>query len=84
MVHDWPEDPEPYWNGQPFRQELTNIIQEAIEQLPERRKMIFLLSRDDGLTYQEIADVLDISVKTVETQIGRSLKWLREYLADYL
>lgn len=57
-----------------------HLIQEAIDQLPERRRMIFTLSRDEGLTYNEIAEVLDISVKTVETQIGRSLKTLRKLL----
>lgn len=63
---------------------LAKAIDEAIDQLPERRKIIFLLSREDGLTYQEIADILEISVKTVETQMGRSLKTLRDYLSHYL
>lgn len=66
------------------RQELSDVIEEAIHQLPDRQKIIFLLSREDGLTYLEIADVLDISVKTVETQMGRSLKTLRNLLSDYL
>lgn len=65
-------------------QMLNRAIREAIDQLPEQRRMIFLLSREDGLTYQEIADVLNISVKTVETQMGRSLGTLRKLLAGYL
>jgi RNA polymerase sigma-70 factor, ECF subfamily len=65
-------------------QELADKIDEAIHRLPEQGKIIFNLSRDDGLTYREIADVLDISVKTVETQMGRSLNKLRCYLSDYL
>lgn len=64
--------------------ELAEAIEDAIAQLPGRRQEIFLLSREDGLTYQEIADVLDISIKTVETQMGRSLKTLRKLLSDYL
>lgn len=64
--------------------ELAEAIDDAIAQLPDRRQEIFLLSREDGLTYREIADVLDISVKTVETQMGRSLKTLRKLLSDYL
>jgi len=64
--------------------ELEKAIEEAIDQLPERRKLIFSLSRDEGLTYQEISIVLDISVKTVETQIRRSKITLRELLAKYL
>ncbi|MBK9074457.1 MAG: RNA polymerase sigma-70 factor [Flavobacteriales bacterium] len=59
-------------------------IQAAIEALPEERRKIFLLSRHDGLKYQEIADRLGLSVKTVENQIGRALKTLREDLADLL
>lgn len=64
--------------------ELSEAISEAIARLPEQRKMIFLLSREDGLTYREIADVLNISVKTVETQMGRSLATLRKLLSGYL
>lgn len=50
----------------------------AIDKLPAERKRIFLLSKRDGLKYQEIADELHISVKTVENQIGKALKTLRE------
>jgi len=77
-------DPNLYRSDEDSDEELANKIEEAIGRLPERGKTIFNLSRDDGLTYREIADVLDISVKTVETQMGRSLKKLREYLSDYL
>lgn len=63
---------------------LADKIEEAIEQLPERGKLIFNLSRENGLTYCEIADFLDISVKTVETQMGRNFKKLRKYLFEYL
>jgi RNA polymerase sigma-70 factor, ECF subfamily len=63
---------------------LECAIEDAIESLPEQRKIIFMMSREDGLTYREIADVLNISVKTVETQMGRSLKTLRKLLSAYL
>lgn len=46
--------------------------------LPAERKKIFLLSKRDGLKYQEIAEELHISIKTVENQIGKALKTLRE------
>jgi RNA polymerase sigma-70 factor, ECF subfamily len=58
-------------------QELAETVQAAIERLPPRCREIFLLSRDGGLTYAEIARTLEISVKTVETQMGRALKALR-------
>ena len=63
---------------------LERAFARAIQQLPERRRMIYLMHREDGLTYQEIAEVLSISVKTVETQMGRTLKFLRNYLSDFL
>lgn len=53
-------------------------VKAAIEDLPERRRLIFVLSRYNHLTYKEIACLLDISVNTVETQISRALKKLRK------
>ena len=50
----------------------------AIDQLPPERKKIFLLSKRDGLKYKEIAEELHISVKTVENQISKALKTLRD------
>lgn len=50
----------------------------AIDALPPERRKIFLLSKRDGLKYQEIAEELGISVKTVENQMGKALKTLRE------
>ncbi|MEQ9467962.1 MAG: RNA polymerase sigma-70 factor [Ekhidna sp.] len=62
--------------------ELRNRINEEIDKLPPRCAEIFRLSRYEGLKYQEIADHLDISVKTVEVQMGKALKVLREALRD--
>lgn len=64
--------------------ELEGKIRQAIDQLPMERRKVFIMSRYDGLTYQQIADTLGISVKTVENQMGKALKSLREELADYL
>ena len=64
--------------------ELKDIIFEAINKLPPRCKMIFLLIREDGLKYHEVAELLDISPKTVEAQMGRVLNKLRESLSPYL
>ncbi|NBG67145.1 RNA polymerase sigma-70 factor [Acidiluteibacter ferrifornacis] len=60
--------------------ELNEIIQERIQALPEKRREIFKLSRENGLRYAEIAEKLNISIKTVETQMSLSLKYLRENL----
>ena len=58
-------------------------IEASIEALSPRRREIFLLSRNKGLKYREIAEELGISIKTVETQMGQALKELREKLENY-
>jgi len=63
--------------------EVSRAVQGAVNKLPPRCREIFLMSRDAGLTYAEIAVALGISVKTVETQMGRALKSLRLSLAKY-
>ncbi len=62
--------------------ELRNRIMKEIDSLPPRCSEIFKLSRFEGLKYQEIAEHLGISVKTVEVQMGKALKVLREKLGD--
>jgi RNA polymerase sigma-70 factor (ECF subfamily) len=64
--------------------ELEERIRRAIDLLSLERRKIFIMSRYDGLTYAQIAEKLGISVKTVENQMGKALKFLREELADYL
>ena len=64
--------------------ELAAKIEESILSLPEKRREIFRLSREDGLKYHEIAKKMDISVKTVETQMSLAIKYLRNKLKDYL
>jgi RNA polymerase sigma-70 factor (ECF subfamily) len=57
--------------------ELEAVLRRAIEHLPKRCRLIYTMSRQQELTYVEIARVLGLSVKTVETQMGRALKALR-------
>lgn len=64
--------------------ELEEKIREAIDRLPLERRKVFVMSRYDNLTYVEIAAKLGISVKTVENQMGKALKTLREELSEYL
>lgn len=64
--------------------ELELKIQQAMEQLPEQCRLVFKLSRFEELKYAEIADQLNISVKTVENHMGKALKIMREQLKDYL
>lgn len=64
--------------------DLQQEIDTAIDSLPDRCRLIFVLSRFEELSYQEIADQLDISIKTVEHQIGKALKNLRAALGAFL
>lgn len=58
-------------------EKLMILLEEETMNLPAACRTIFLLSRDHGLTYREIADYLDISINTVNTQMGRALKRIR-------
>ncbi|NNG27770.1 MAG: RNA polymerase sigma-70 factor, partial [Ignavibacteriaceae bacterium] len=64
--------------------ELDIKVHQAIDELPEKCKEIFKLNRFENLKYVEIAKILNISIKTVETQMGRALKKLRERLKPFL
>ncbi len=64
--------------------ELEDHIKAAINGLPPKCRAVFVLSRFEELTYQEIADKMGISIKTVENQMGRALRLLRTKLRSYL
>ncbi len=59
------------------------LLESAIRTLPEKCKDIFMLSKLEGLTYPEIAETRDLSIKTVERQISIGLAKLREILAPH-
>jgi len=63
--------------------ELVHVLKTIIDRLPEKRKEIFTLSRFEGLSYKEIADRLDISENTVDTQIRRALDFVRTEYSNY-
>lgn len=63
-----------------IRKELLTSVSDAVNKLPEKCKMIFLLHRHEGLSYREISEVLNISISTIETQMGRALKKIREIM----
>ena len=58
--------------------ELNVQVERLISQLPERQKQVYLLHRENGLTYSEIADQMGISKNTVENHMVKALKYLRE------
>jgi RNA polymerase sigma-70 factor (ECF subfamily) len=61
--------------------EILTLVKKGLSVLPEKCRNIFALSRFDGLTYEEIAEYLDISPKTVENQMGIAFQKLRDHLA---
>ena len=62
-------------------EQFTTLLYKTVDQLPEKCREIFILSRQEKLTYKQIAEKLDISVKTVEAQMGIALKRIRETFA---
>lgn len=64
--------------------ELNNQAEKLIANLPERQKQVYLLHREDGLTYAEIAERLNISKNTVENHMVKALKYLRKNMDNSL
>ncbi len=64
--------------------DLERDFNKALDHLPSECRKVFELSRFEGLRYQEIADRLNISIKTVETQMSRALFKIRYELKDHL
>ncbi|MCU0473920.1 MAG: RNA polymerase sigma-70 factor [Bacteroidales bacterium] len=77
----WDSD---YPLGQLYEKEIMNILDHGINTLPDACREIFILSRNEGLTYYKIAGKLGISVNTVKTQMKIALARLHENLKDYL
>ncbi|HEY0770380.1 MAG TPA: RNA polymerase sigma-70 factor [Sphingobacteriaceae bacterium] len=64
--------------------ELEKEIEIALQLLPEKCRQVFEMNRQDGLKYAEIAEKLNISIKTVEAQMSKALAIMREHLRDFL
>jgi RNA polymerase sigma-70 factor (ECF subfamily) len=64
--------------------ELEMKINEAVQSLPDQCRRVFQLSRFENLTYNEIAEQLEISVKTIENHMGKALRTMRQQLKEYL
>jgi RNA polymerase sigma-70 factor, ECF subfamily len=64
--------------------DLEDKLNQALSELPEQCRTIFQMSRFEELKYQEIADRMGLSIKTIENQMGKALKLLRLKLADFL
>ena len=62
--------------------ELMDYLLKTIQELPDRTKQIFLLSRNEGLTYKQIASRLDVTENVVDHEIRKSLKYIRDKLGS--
>jgi RNA polymerase sigma-70 factor (ECF subfamily) len=82
LVRDAHEAPERSDDAVAHHEALA-AIRAAVAELPERTREVFLLNRDGGLSYREVAIRLGVTVKTVEFHMGRALASLRERLADW-
>lgn len=60
--------------------QISELINSGVNTLPDRCREIFILCKQEGLTYEEISNYLNISEKTVDNQMGIALRKLREYL----
>jgi len=63
-------------------EDMAKIINSSLSKLPEQCKLVFKLIREDGLKYREVAELLDVSVKTVEYHMGNALKRLTQDLSN--
>jgi RNA polymerase sigma-70 factor (ECF subfamily) len=63
--------------------ELNKIIGSTLQQMPKRCSMIFRMNRFEGKKYREIAEILSISVKTVEADMGKALQLFRKSLKEF-
>ena len=63
--------------------EVSELVARTLEGLPDRTREIFHMNRQEGLKYREIADRLSISEKTVEANMGKALKALRNSMENY-
>ena len=65
------------------QEELFTLYQRTLDSLPERCREVFILIKEEGHSYAEVAELLDISSKTVDAQLQKALKVLRAALTDY-
>jgi len=84
QLHDMSEKNLLYQPNLYIASELQEIIRQAIDELPERCREVFVMSRLEQMKNDEIAEKLDLSKRTVETHISHALKILRVKLKDYL
>ena len=64
-------------------QERAKVLSEAVAKLPESQQVAFTLNKYEDLSYQQIAEIMDKSLSSVESLLFRAKKNLRKYLEEY-
>ena len=64
-------------------EELKQVIKKAVYELPEKCRMVFQMVKEECMTYAEVAQLMDISTKTVENQLAKAIKRIRMAIDDY-
>lgn len=80
---EFQENPESSPEEDVLRREWHTAVHQAIDNLPEQCRLIYLMKRYDNLKYNEIAEILNISINTVKTQMKRALKSLLKQLSSF-
>lgn len=75
--------PETILEGASTPEDLETVLHDAIQNLPEKCRVVFVLSKFEQFSHKEIAEQLDISVKTIENQITKAMKILRSHMIQY-
>lgn len=78
-IRDWSESTE----SALFVNETREVIERAVEQLPEKEKVVFLLRDVDGLSTEKVGEILDLSVPAVKSRLHRARLFLRKKLSNY-
>lgn len=85
FTEETPEpDPEPFITARQAQEDALQQSQKiaaALDQLPPKCKEVFLLVKLHGMSYKQAAETLDLSVKTIENQMGKAIKTLRDYVS---
>jgi RNA polymerase sigma-70 factor (ECF subfamily) len=78
-IQDWSENTESLL----FANETREVIQKAVDQLPEKEKVVFILRDGEGLSTEKVSDILELTIPAVKSRLHRARLFLRKKLSSY-